>query len=51
VWTLYTGLLAYLLVGAVFAGELTYRAWRFRRYDGDVTDVFLRRLFPPRPAR
>ena len=51
VWTLYTGLLAYLLVGAVFAGELTYRAWRFRRYDGDVTDVFLRRLFPPGPAR
>jgi len=51
VWTLYTGLIAYLLVGAVFSVELTYRAWRFRRYDGDVTDVFLRRLFPPGPAR
>lgn len=50
-WALYTGLVAYLLVGALFAIEATYRAWRFRRYEGDVTDVFFRKLFPPKPAR
>ena len=49
-WALYTGLLAYLLVGALFVAELTYRSWRFRRYHGDVTDVLFRRLFPPKPA-
>jgi uncharacterized membrane protein len=46
-WTLYTGLIAYGLMGALFAAETTYRAWRFRRYVGDVTDVLFRRLFPP----
>jgi uncharacterized membrane protein len=28
-WALYTGLVAYLLVAALFALELGYRAWRF----------------------
>ena len=46
-WALYTGVIAYVLVGTVFAAEMTYRSWRFRRYAGDVTDVFFRRLFPP----
>jgi uncharacterized membrane protein len=50
-WTIYTGVVAYVLVGLLFAAEMTYRAWRFRRYEGDVTDVLFRRLFPPRPAR
>lgn len=50
-WALYTGLVAYLLVGALFAGELMYRAWRFRRYEGDLTDAFFRKLFPPKSAR
>lgn len=50
-WTLYTGLIAYVLVGVLFAGEMTYRAWRFRRYQGDVTDALFRRVFPPKPAR
>ena len=50
-WVLYTGLVAYVLVGALFAAETTYRAWRFRRYEGDVTDVIFRRVFPPRPVR
>jgi hypothetical protein len=40
-----------VLVGALFAVEMTYRAWRFRRYEGDVTDVVFRRVFPPKPAR
>lgn len=46
-WVVYTGLVAYLLMGALFTAEMTYRAWRFRRYEGEVTDVFFRRLFPP----
>jgi uncharacterized membrane protein len=50
-WALYTGLIAYVLVAALFTAEMTYRAWRFRRYEGDVTDVVFRRMFPPRPAR
>jgi uncharacterized membrane protein len=50
-WALYTGLVAYLLVGVLFAAEETYRAWRFRRYQGDVTDVFFRKLFPPKHAQ
>ena len=49
VWTLYTGLLSYVLIGTLFACEFVYRHWRFRRYVGAPTDVLLRRLFPPRP--
>ncbi len=47
-WTLYTGVVAYLLMGGLFAVELTYRSWRFRHYSGAATDVVFRRLFPPR---
>jgi uncharacterized membrane protein len=48
VWALYTGLVAYLLVGTLFSAEYVYRQWRFRRYLGAPTDVIFRRLFPPR---
>ncbi len=47
-WVLYTGFIAYLLVGALFAAEYVYRHWRFRRYVGAPTDPLLRRIFPPR---
>ena len=47
-WAVYSGLVAYLLIGALFASEYTYRQWRFRRYFGAPTDVLFRRLFPPR---
>ena len=47
-WALYTGFIAYLLVGALFAAEYLYRHWRFRRYVGAATDPLLRRIFPPR---
>lgn len=47
-WTIYTGLVAYVLMGLVFAAEYVYRAWRFREYRNGLTDVVLRRLFPPR---
>ena len=48
VWALYTGFVAYLLVGMLFSAEYVYRQWRFRRYLGAPTDVIFRRLFPPR---
>jgi uncharacterized membrane protein len=48
VWALYTGVIAYALMGALFATEYVYRHWRFRRYVGAPTDAVLKRLFPPR---
>lgn len=48
VWALYTGLIAYLLIGLLFAVEFTYRQWRFRRYVGSVTDPLFRLVFPAR---
>ena len=47
-WALYTGVVAYLLIGILFAAEYTYRQWRFCRYLGAPTDVVFRRVFPPR---
>jgi uncharacterized membrane protein len=49
-WTLYTGLLAYVLVGVLFGVEHVYRAWRYRHYEDGLADLVLRRIFPPRPA-
>jgi uncharacterized membrane protein len=46
-WALYTGIVAYLGMGLVFAVEFLYRHWRFRRYVGLATDPFMRRIFPP----
>lgn len=46
-WAVYTGAIAYLLLGALFAAEYVYRHWRFRRYRGGFADPILRRLFPP----
>ena len=48
VWSLYNGLLAYGAMGLLFAGELFYRHWRFRRYVGLPTDALFKKLFPPR---
>jgi uncharacterized membrane protein len=45
-WTVYTGAIAYLLAGGLFAGERTYRAWRFRHYGDGPADAILRRIFP-----
>lgn len=47
-WAAYTGAIAYVLLGALFAGEYIYRHWRFRRYRGGPADWLLRRVFPPR---
>jgi uncharacterized membrane protein/3-hydroxymyristoyl/3-hydroxydecanoyl-(acyl carrier protein) dehydratase len=47
-WAWYTGLLAYVLMGMLFASELTVRHWRFRRYLGAPTDILFRWVFPAR---
>jgi uncharacterized membrane protein len=49
-WTLYTGLVAYVVIGVLFGLEHVYRAWRYRHYEGGLADLVLRRIFPPRPA-
>lgn len=46
VWALYTGLLAYLLVGFVYAIEFVVRSKRFGRYQGTVVEPLFQRLFP-----
>ena len=50
-WTLYTGLIAYLLMGVVFATEFVVRSWRFRNYQGSLFEPLFRRLFPRGPVR
>lgn len=45
-WALYTGLVSYLLVGLLFAGEFVVRAWRFGRYEGTLVEPLFRRIFP-----
>jgi uncharacterized membrane protein len=47
-WALYTGVISYLLIGALFASEYVYRHYRFRRYLGAPADPLLMRIFPPR---
>jgi uncharacterized membrane protein len=46
-WALYTGLIAYLLLGAAFAGEFVLRKLWFRYYDDGLADRVFARLFPP----
>lgn len=46
-WALYTGFIAYLLLGAAFAGEFILRKLWFRFYGDGLADRILARLFPP----
>jgi len=46
-WTLYNGLLAYLLIGLLATGEYIVRKFRFRDYGPGLHDRVLARLFPP----
>jgi uncharacterized membrane protein len=48
VWSLYNGFIAYIMVGLLFAVELSYRSWRFRRYTGLPTDFIFKKVFPPK---
>jgi uncharacterized membrane protein len=43
-WTLYTGLISYILVGLVGAGEYTVRKYRFGRFGDNLADRLLRAL-------
>jgi uncharacterized membrane protein len=49
-WTVYNGILAYVLIGILLAAERVYRYWRFRGYHGDLFDPLFRRVFPPPAA-
>lgn len=49
-WTVYNGVVAYILVGLLLAGERVYRYWRFRGYHGGPLDPIFRRVFPPPAA-
>jgi uncharacterized membrane protein len=50
-WALYTGLIAYLLIGALGASEYVVRKARFREYGSGLHDRLLSRLFPPAATR
>jgi len=45
-WALYTGLLFYLVMGALLAGEFVVRKLWFRHYQGDFGDPLFARVFP-----
>jgi uncharacterized membrane protein len=46
-WAAYTGLVAYLLVGALIAGEfIVHKIW-FRYFGNTLLDRVLARIFPP----
>jgi uncharacterized membrane protein len=47
-WTLYTGLISYILVGLVGASEYTVRKYRFGRFGDHLADRLLRALLPRR---
>ncbi|HEX5660235.1 MAG TPA: hypothetical protein VFX59_23735 [Polyangiales bacterium] len=46
-WTLYNGLLAYLWMGLLGAGEYLVRKFRFREYGSGLHDRVIARVFPP----
>ena len=46
VWTVYVGVVSYLLVGALFAVEYVIRKIRFRDYGRNPLDWLLAKLFP-----
>ncbi len=49
-WAVYTGGVAYALVGVMFAVEYVLRSHRFRRYGAAPHDRLMARLLPPRGA-
>jgi uncharacterized membrane protein/3-hydroxymyristoyl/3-hydroxydecanoyl-(acyl carrier protein) dehydratase len=48
VWTVFTGIGAYVLIAVLFAGEYVTRKARFREYGRSPLDRALSRIFPPR---
>ena len=47
IWAIYTGGIAYALMGCMFAGEYVLRKARFREYGRGPHDRLLRHLLPP----
>lgn len=45
-WALYAGIVFYLLLGTLLAGEFVFRKLWFRYYTGGPADQILARLFP-----
>jgi uncharacterized membrane protein len=45
-WTLYTGLVFYLLLGLLVGAEFCFRKWWFRYYGSGAADRLFARLFP-----
>lgn len=50
-WASYTGLLAYVAMGALFAVEFVVRRARFREFGAGLHDRLLARLLLPRSSR
>lgn len=48
-WTLYTGLIAYVLMGLLFAAEYSVRSFLFRAQGRGLLAKRLGAIFPPRP--
>lgn len=46
-WALYTGIIGYVLMGALFTVEYVVRKAKFREYGRGLHDRILSRLFPP----
>jgi uncharacterized membrane protein len=49
VWALYTGAIAYVLIGLLGASEYALRKYRFGRYNDGLLDRILRAVLPARP--
>jgi uncharacterized membrane protein len=47
-WALYTGIIAYVLIGVLGTAEYIVRKFRFREYGAGLHDRILARVFPPR---
>ncbi len=47
-WALYSGLISYLLVGAILVGEFVVRMIWFRYFGNGLIDRVFSRVFPPR---
>ena len=50
IWTLYTGVISYVLAALLFGVEWLVRSWRFHHLSAPWADPLLRRFFPEGPA-
>jgi uncharacterized membrane protein len=51
VWAFYTGVVSYVAVGALAAGEYAFHKMRFRFYEDGWLDRIWRRLLPPQRSQ